>query len=49
MMAMTTIRTMLLSTVKIIGNLQHAGKTTFVNVIASGQFNEDMVIMINVI
>merc|ERR1719471_1372342 len=23
--------------------LQHAGKTTFVNVIASGQFNEDMI------
>ena len=23
--------------------LQHAGKTTFVNVIASGSFNEDMI------
>ena len=23
--------------------LQHAGKTTFVNVIASGNFNEDMI------
>ena len=35
--------------IEIIEKFQHAGKTTFVNVIASGQFNEDMVIMINVI
>ena len=45
----TTKRTTMttLTTKRIIENFQHAGKTTFVNVIASGQFNEDMVILIN--
>ena len=49
MMMMTTKRTTMttLTTKRIIENFQHAGKTTFVNVIASGQFNEDMVILIN--
>ena len=50
MIMMTTKRTTKMTSLKtkwFIENFQHAGKTTFVNVIASGQFNEDMVILIN--